>query len=154
MSIESICTVRDILGSEIKNKNKNTECKKQNVDQYKIDQLSEDIFRDITYNPIFHTIKETDSLTTPTNQNLYCFVCQVEYFGKYMEKHEMIHGKTTLKCENCSKIYENPKDIKHFLNHRCALRNECKILTCDVCNRTFNRTQSFTNHKKIHKGMI
>ena len=57
-------------------------------------------------------------------------------------------GKTTYKCPECKKTFDNKRDAKkHIVQSQCNLE-------CEVCGKQFSLTQHLRRHKKIHDKTI
>ncbi|KAJ3213127.1 hypothetical protein HK099_007559 [Clydaea vesicula] len=55
-------------------------------------------------------------------------------------------GETVCKLENCNKVFKRTADLRR---HQKSLHLKTTCFTCDLCNKNFNRNDTFKKHLKV-----
>lgn len=78
-----------------------------------------------------------------------CLICGKGAISpQLLERHELTHTKKyKCKYENCSKAFYHHISLKHHVD-----MDHKQLLTCDVCNRRFQRPVMLAEHKAKHHG--
>ena len=70
-----------------------------------------------------------------------------------LELHIAMHGKMTLSCKDCGKLFHHERQLNSHYRFSCPLNNSIQDRTCPICGKVYYDSRTKLKHMKaIHSA--